>query len=130
MAMNLDELKWDENGLVTVVFQEVNSGEVLTLAYMNRQALEKSLETGLVHVFRRRRGKVMMKGEVSGRRQKIREILLDCDADVLVMKVEQAGEAACHEGYRSCFYRKLKDGKWEVIGERLFDPKEVYGKES
>ncbi|NIM06351.1 MAG: phosphoribosyl-AMP cyclohydrolase [Armatimonadetes bacterium] len=128
--MNPAELKWNEKGLLAVIFQEVNTGEVLTLAYMNREALQKSLETGFVHVFRRSHGRVMMKGETSGRRQRIREILLDCDADALVMKIEQIKEAACHEGFRSCFYRRLKDGEWEVIGERLFDPKAVYDKTS
>jgi phosphoribosyl-AMP cyclohydrolase len=121
-------LKWNDKGLISVIFQEVNTGEVLTLAYMNKAALEKSLETGLVHVFRRSRGKIMMKGETSGRRQVIKEVLLDCDADALVMKVEQLKDAACHEGYRSCFYRHLKDGEWLIEGAPLFDPKEVYGK--
>jgi phosphoribosyl-AMP cyclohydrolase len=125
--MDWDALKWDASGLVAAIFQEMN-GDVLTLAYMNREALEKSLETGFVHVYRRRKGQVMMKGETSGRRQKIREVCLDCDGDALLLKVEQAGEAACHEGFRSCFYRRLQDGGWRKMGERLFDPKEVYGK--
>ena len=125
--MDLSALKWDDKGLIAVIFQEVN-GDVLTLAFMNREALEKSLETGFVHVYRRRKGQVMMKGETSGRRQQIREVCLDCDGDALLMKVEQAGEAACHEGFRSCFYRRLEDGQWQEIGQRLFDPKEVYGK--
>jgi phosphoribosyl-AMP cyclohydrolase len=126
--MDIEQLKWDKNGLVTVVFQAADTKEVLTLAYMNKEALQKSLETGFVHVYRRGHGKVMMKGETSGRRQKIIEVCLDCDGDALVMKVEQAGDAACHEGFRSCFYRRLEGGEWKVIGERLFDPKEVYGK--
>jgi phosphoribosyl-AMP cyclohydrolase len=125
--MDLTALKWDASGLIAVIFQEMN-GEVLTLAFMNREALEKSLETGFVHVYRRRKGQVMMKGETSGRRQQIREVCLDCDGDALLMKVAQAGEAACHEGFRSCFYRRLEDGQWREMGERLFDPKEVYGK--
>jgi len=125
--MDLNALKWDAAGRLAVIFQEMN-GDVLTLAYMNREALEKSLETGFVHVYRRRKGQVMMKGETSGRRQKIREICLDCDGDALLMKVEQAGEAACHEGFRSCFYRRLEDGQWRETAARLFDPKEVYGK--
>jgi phosphoribosyl-AMP cyclohydrolase len=72
----------------------------------------------------------MMKGETSGRRQQIREVCLDCDGDALLMKVEQAGDAACHEGFRSCFYRCLENGQWQEIEQRLFDPKEVYGKKS
>jgi phosphoribosyl-AMP cyclohydrolase len=126
--MNIDQLKWDEKGLITVVFQAAETGEVLTLAYMNKEALQKSMETGLVHVYRRSHGKVMLKGETSGRRQKIQEICLDCDGDALVMKIEQVGDAACHEGFRSCFYRRLDNDEWKVIGEPLFDPKEVYGK--
>ncbi len=125
----LEGLKWDEQGLVTVIFQEAATGEVLTLAYMNQEALEKSLESGFAHVYRRRHGKVMMKGETSGRRQRIVEVRLDCDGDALVMKVEQAGGAACHEGFRTCFYRKLENGEWKVEGERVFDPKTVYGKQ-
>jgi phosphoribosyl-AMP cyclohydrolase len=123
-----DQIKWDEKGLVSVIFQDAASGEVLTLAYMNREALEKSLETGFVHVFRRSHGKIMMKGETSGNRQPIHDVLLDCDGDALVVKIDQIGDAACHEGYRSCFYRKLENEEWTVQGERLFDPAEVYGK--
>jgi len=125
--IDLEDLNWDEKGLLAVVFQEASSGEVLTLAYMNREALEKSLESGFVHVFRRRRGKVMKKGETSGRCQRILEVWLDCDGDALLMKVEQVGEAACHEGFRTCFYRRLEKGEWEVAGERVFSPQEVYG---
>jgi len=127
--MDLSALKWDDKGLIAVIFQEMN-GDVLTLAFMNREALEKSLDTGFVHVYRRRKGQVMMKGETSGRRQQIREVCLDCDGDALLMKVEQAGDAACHEGFRSCFYRCLENGQWQEIEQRLFDPKEVYGKKS
>jgi len=100
---------------------------VLTLAYMNREALQRTLDTGKVYVFRRSHGRVMMKGETSGNVQLVKEILVDCDADAIVMKVEQIG-GACHEGYRSCFYRRLADGRLEVVGERVFDPKEVYGR--
>ncbi len=124
--MDLDSLKWDDNGLVAVVFQDEDTGEVLTLAYMNREALQRTLDTGKVHVFRRSHGRVMMKGETSGNYQLVKEILVDCDADALVMKIEQIGGAACHEGYRSCFYRRLAGDEFEVLGERLFDPKEVY----
>jgi phosphoribosyl-AMP cyclohydrolase len=126
--MDPAKLKWDDKGLISVIFQEVNTGEVLTLAYMNKEALEISLETGFVHVFRRSRGKIMMKGETSGRRQVIKEVLLDCDADALVMKVEQLKEAACAEGFRTCFHRRLVNGEWLIEGAPLFDPKEVYGK--
>ena len=126
--MNLDTLKWDDKGLISVIFQDWQTGEVLTLAYMNREALERTIETGKVHVFRRSRGKVMAKGEQSGRFQIVKEILLDCDADALVMKIEQVGGSACHEGYPSCFFRRAVGETLEVFQERVFDPKEVYGK--
>jgi len=125
--MDLDSLKWDDKGFISIVFQDHETGEVLTLGYMNREALQVTLDTGKVHVFRRSRGKVMMKGETSGNVQLVKEILLDCDADALVMKVEQVGGAACHEGYRSCFFRKVSGEALEIMGERVFDPKEVYG---
>jgi phosphoribosyl-AMP cyclohydrolase len=126
--MDYSALKWDPTGLLAAIFQDAASGEVLTLAYMNREALQKTLDTGLVHVFRRSHGKVMMKGEQSGRRQVVKEICSDCDQDALVIKVEQIGGAACHTGRRTCFYRRLEGGEWHDTCEPLFDPKEVYGK--
>ncbi len=126
--MDFDFIKWDEKGLVSVIFQDYATGEVLVLGYMNREALQKTLETGKAHLFRRSRGRVMMKGETSGNVQLVKELLVDCDGDAIVLKIEQIGGAACHEGYRSCFFRKLVNGKLQVIGERVFDPKEVYGK--
>ncbi len=128
-TMKLPGLKYDDKGLVTAVFQDAVTGEVLTLAYMNEEALRRTLETGFAHVFRRSHGKVMMKGETSGCRQVVKEVLVDCDADALVIKIEQIGGAACHEGYHSCFFRRLAGEELEVVGERLFDPKEVYGKQ-
>lgn len=125
--MDLDALKWDDKGLISVVFQDYESGEVLTLAYMNREALERTLDTGRVHVFRRSHGRVMMKGETSGNVQRVKETWVDCDADALVMKIEQVGGAACHEGYRSCFFRKVEGEALTVAAERVFDPQEVYG---
>lgn len=125
--MDLDSLKWDARDLISVIFQDHQSGEVLVLAYMNREALQKTLETGKVHLFRRGQGRVMMKGETSGRSQLVKEVWVDCDGDALVMKIEQIGGAACHTGYRACFHRKLEEGKLVVVGEPLFDPREVYG---
>ena len=125
--MDLDSLKWDDAGLISVIFQDHETAEVLTLGYMNRDALQRTLETGKAHLFRRSHGRVMMKGETSGNYQIVREILLDCDADALVMKVKQIGGAACHEGYRSCFHRKVSGDQLEIVDERVFDPKEVYG---
>jgi phosphoribosyl-AMP cyclohydrolase len=125
--MDLETLKWDEKGLVSVVFQDHQTGEVLTLGYMNREALARTLETKRVHVYRRSHGRVMEKGERSGNYQLVKQVWVDCDADALVMKIEQMGGAACHTGHRSCFYRKLEGGELVTVGERVFDPKEVYG---
>ena len=125
--MDFDALKWDDRGLISVIFQDHETGEVLVLGYMNREALQLTLDTGKAHLFRRSRGKIMMKGETSGNVQLVKEVWVDCDADAIVLKIEQIGGAACHEGYRSCFYRKLAGDDLEVVGERVFDPKEVYG---
>ena len=127
MTLNPELLKWDEKSLLSVIFQDHLTGEVLTLAYMNPEALEKTLETGKVHVFRRSHGKVMVKGETSGNFQLVQEVLVDCDGDALVIKVDQTGGAACHEGYVSCFFRRLEEDELEIFGERVFDPQEVYG---
>ena len=126
--VDLESLKWDEAGQISVIFQDHESGEVLTLAHMNREALQRTLDTGRVHVFRRSHGRVMAKGETSGRYQEVKEIWLDCDSDALVMKIEQIGDAACHTGHRSCFHRKLAGERWATVGEPLFDPREVYRK--
>jgi phosphoribosyl-AMP cyclohydrolase len=125
--VDLDVLTWDDQGLVSVIFQDHQTGEVLTLAYMNQEALARTLETGKVHVFRRSHGRVMAKGETSGRYQMVKDVYVDCDADALVIKIEQIGGAACHTGYRSCFHRKLEGDDLVTIGERIFDPKKVYG---
>ena len=125
--MFYDDLKYDQNGLVCGVFQDWQTGEVLTIAWLNRDAVKISFETKRAHVFRRSKGKLMMKGETSGNVQIIHEIIADCDRDALVFRVEQVGGAACHKGYRSCFFeRVLEDGSLEAQGEPLFDPKEVY----
>lgn len=123
----LDELKFDANGLITVVIQDAQTGRVLTVAYMNRDAVRLTFETGKTWFWRRSHQKLMMKGERSGRVQLVREILVDCDADALVIKVEQVGGAACHEGYPSCFFRQVtQDGDLEVFQQRVFDPNGVY----
>jgi phosphoribosyl-AMP cyclohydrolase len=128
VALDIESLKWDDKGLISVIFQDHATGEVLVLGYMNREALEKTLATGRVHLFRRSHGKVMIKGETSGHYQFVKEVLLDCDADALVMKIEQIGGAACHKGYPSCFFRRLVGDEWVVFEEPVFDPKEVYGR--
>ncbi len=119
-------LKFDEKGLVTAVMQDADNGEVLMVAFMNAEALAKTLETGLAHFWSRSRGKLWLKGESSGHVQKVKEVRVDCDADAVLLKIEQKG-GACHTGYRSCFYRRLKeDGGYETAGEKVFDPDKVY----
>ena len=126
--MWIDNLKYDEKGLVCGVFQDFQTNEVLTIAWLNKEAIELMWETKRGTVFRRSKGKVMMKGEVSGNVQIVHEILVDCDKDALVIKVEQIGGAACHKGYRSCFFDLVtEDGELETQGEPLFDPQKVYG---
>ncbi len=115
-------------GLVPVIAQDWASGEVLMLAYMNREAWEKTLETGKVHYWSRSRQKLWLKGETSGHVQIVKELYVDCDADTILVKVEQLGGAACHTGHRSCFFRRVEGDKLIATGERLFDPEEVYGK--
>lgn len=119
-----------KNELVPVIAQDEASGVVLMLAYMNEEAFRETLATRRVCYFSRSRKKLWRKGEESGNVQEVRAIYYDCDADTLLVKVNQIGGAACHEGYQSCFFRKLSpDGKsFEVIGERLFDPAQVYKK--
>ena len=117
-------------GLVPVITQDWQTGEVLMLAYMNEEAWEKTLATGKVHYFSRSRQKIWLKGESSGHVQVVKEIYLDCDLDTVLIKIEQLGGAACHKGYRSCFYRRLKDGELEIVGEKIFDPEVVYGKKT
>ena len=117
----LDNLKL-ENGLVVAIAQDYRTGEVLMCAYMNLEAVEETVKTGIAHYWSRSRKKLWKKGESSGHTQKVHEILVDCDADALLLKVEQVG-GACHMGYRSCFYRRA-DG--EIVGKKLFDPDKVY----
>jgi len=113
-------------GLVPVVVQDDETGEVLMVAYMNREAWLKTIETGKATFWSRSRQSLWLKGETSGNVQMVREIRIDCDADTILLKVEQLGGAACHTGNRSCFYRKLTDGDFVTVGERIFDPKDVY----
>lgn len=121
------ELDFDRlGGLVPVVVQDYVSGEVLMLAFMNRQAWEETLRTRQATYWSRSRGKLWVKGESSGNRQEVKEIYVDCDKDSVLLKVVQKG-GACHTGYRSCFYRRLEGGGLEVVGERAFDPEQVYG---
>jgi len=116
-----------QDGLVPVIAQDFKTGEVLMLAFMNRETWELTLKTGVVHYWSRSRKKVWKKGESSGNVQEVKEIRVDCDNDTLLVKVNQIGKAACHEGYRSCFFRVIKNGDAVVDGERIFNPDEVYG---
>ncbi len=115
------------DGLLPAIVQDHASREVLMLAYINELAWEKTLETGKAHFWSRSRNALWLKGETSGHVQLVREILVDCDRDTVVFLVEQLGGAACHKGYRSCFFRRMAEGSLEVVGERVFDPEQVYG---
>ncbi len=122
------EIDFDKSGgLIPVIAQDYASGKVLMLAYMNRETWELTLKTGIVHYWSRSRNKVWKKGESSGNVQEVREIRIDCDNDTVLIMVNQIGTAACHEGYESCFYRVVREGRLVVDGERIFDPEKVYG---
>lgn len=128
--MWLNKVKWDEHGLVPVIAQEVGSNDVLMFAWMNRDALAKTMETGEAVYWSRSRKKLWHKGEESGHIQKVHEIRLDCDEDVVLLKVEQAGNIACHTGRHSCFFRQLKTtakgADWQEVDPVLKDPERIY----
>ena len=122
----LEKIKFNDKGLIPAIIQDEKSKEVLTLCYMNQDALIKTLEEGKVYVFRRSKGRLMLKGETSGCIQTVRSLYIDCEGNSLLFTVDQE-RAACHEGYFTCYFRRLKkDGTFEVIGERIFDPCKVY----
>ncbi|MFQ6050163.1 MAG: phosphoribosyl-AMP cyclohydrolase [Candidatus Hydrothermarchaeota archaeon] len=121
----LNEVDFKRNGLIIAVIQDISDKEVLMVGFMNKEALEKTLKKNEVYLYSTSRKKIWKKGETSGHIQVPKEIRLDCDGDAILIKVEQV-TGACHEGYRSCFFRKLRDGVWEVVEERIFDPKTVY----
>jgi phosphoribosyl-AMP cyclohydrolase len=124
----LDEVPWNGDGLIAVVAQDVKSGKVLTVAWMNRDALQKTAETSEAVYWSRSRNRLWRKGEESGYVQKVREVRIDCDADAILLKVEQVGGIACHTGRESCFFRKLENGKWVTVDPVLKDPKLIYKK--
>lgn len=127
MSMDwLDAVRWDADGLVPVIAQEAGSGRVLMFAFMNREALRLTAETGEAVYWSRSRKRLWHKGEESGHVQKVREIRLDCDEDVILISVEQVGGIACHTGRHDCFFRKLADGQWVVDQPVLKDPREIY----
>jgi phosphoribosyl-AMP cyclohydrolase len=115
-------------GLVPAIAQDAASGEVLMLAWMNREAYEETLKTRRACYFSRSRNRLWRKGEESGHVQEVREILIDCDADTILLKVKQIGDAACHEGYKSCFFRRVEGDGLQTVGQRVFDPAKVYKK--
>ena len=124
----VSQLRFDDKGLITAVAQDYRTGEILMLAHMNEESFRKTVETGEAVYWSRSRKKLWHKGEESGNVQKIRELLIDCDGDAIVMKIDQVGDAACHTGNRSCFYRKLDNGTLIDVGVRIFDPDKVYKK--
>ena len=124
----LSAIKFDVKGLVPAIVQDNDTGEVLMLAYMNQEAVRKTLETGKVHFWSRSRGKLWLKGETSGNFIYLKELWIDCDGDALLVKSTPVS-GVCHTGYYSCFYRKNEEGGWKIKGERIFNPEEVYGKQ-
>ncbi len=124
MAIEIDFGK--QGGIVPVIAQDAETGEVLMLAYMNREAFEVTVRTGQACYYSRSRGRLWRKGEESGYVQEVQSIYVDCDSDTLLVKVRQIGGAACHQGYKSCFFRQIVNGQLRVVAQRVFDPKEVY----
>jgi phosphoribosyl-AMP cyclohydrolase len=124
----LDEVPWDQHGLIAAVAQDSTTGRVLTVAWMNREALKQTVEAGEAVYWSRSRNSLWRKGEQSGHVQKIVELRLDCDADAVLLKVEQAGGIACHTGRESCFFRKLEEGRWVSSDPVLKDPALIYTK--
>ncbi len=122
----LEKVSFNKEGLLPVIVQDIDGGEVLMMAWMDREALRKTIDSGKAYFWSRSRKKLWLKGESSGHYQLVREMWIDCDEDTLLIKVEQI-KAACHKGYKSCFFRKVnKEGKIELIGEKVFEPGEVY----
>ena len=117
-----------KDGLLPVITQDYETNEVLMLAYINKEAFQHTLDTRKAHYWSRSRNKLWLKGESSGHIQEIHEILVDCDLDTVIYKVKQIGGAACHKGYRSCFYRAYEQTDLKIVGERIFDPADVYKK--
>ena len=124
----LNEVPWDKDGLVPVITQDFSSGRVLTLAWMNREALTLTADKGEAVYWSRSRRKLWRKGEESGHTQQIREIRVDCDSDAILLRVDQAGGIACHTGRESCFFRKLENGRWVATDPVLKDPAVIYKK--
>ena len=122
----LDEIKWNDAGLVPAIAQDAQTGENLMVAWMNRSALQETVETSKAVYWSRSRKKIWRKGEESGHQQLVKEVRLDCDADVIVLKIEQKGGIACHTGRQSCFYRVYNNGQWQAVDPVLKDPADIY----
>ncbi|WP_435103161.1 phosphoribosyl-AMP cyclohydrolase [Arhodomonas sp. AD133] len=123
----LDEVRFNDDGLVAAIAQDADDGRVLMMAWMNREALARTAELGEAVYYSRSRGRLWHKGESSGHVQRVRELRIDCDGDVVLLKVEQAGGIACHTGRRSCFYRRLDGGGWASADPVVRDPESIYG---
>jgi phosphoribosyl-AMP cyclohydrolase len=124
----LDTVKWDANGLVPAIAQDAATSKVLTLAWMNRESLARTVATGEAHYWSRSRRRLWKKGEESGHVQRVREVRLDCDEDVVLLEVEQTGGIACHTGRERCFFRRLEGRRWVEVEPVLRDPREIYKK--
>lgn len=128
MADWLDEVLWDERGLVPAIAQDATTGRVLMFAHMNRESLQLTVATGEAHYWSRSRNRLWHKGEESGHVQRVQAIGLDCDGDVVLLEVEQTGGIACHTGRLSCFFRRLEGGRWVEVEPVLKDPRQIYGR--
>jgi len=124
----LDAVRWSADGLVAAIAQDSRSGKVLTLAWMNREALARTVDTGQAHYWSRSRARLWRKGEESGHVQTVREVRLDCDNDAILLLVDQAGGIACHTGRERCFFQRLEAGRWVAVEPVLEDPEAIYGK--
>ena len=122
----LDAIRWTEDGLVPAIAQDAGNGKLLMMAWMNREALQETVDSGYAVYWSRSRGKLWRKGEESGHQQLVKELRLDCDNDVILIKVEQQGGIACHTGRESCFYKRYEDGEWKSIEPVLKDPADIY----
>jgi phosphoribosyl-AMP cyclohydrolase len=122
----LDEVKWTDDGLVPAIAQDAETGKLLMMAWMNRDALQETVDSGFAVYWSRSRARLWRKGEESGHQQLVKELRLDCDNDVILIKVEQKGGIACHTGRESCFYKRYEDGQWQSVEPVLKDPKEIY----
>ena len=122
----LDEVQWDDKGLVPAIAQETGTGKILMVAWMNREALAETAATGRAVYWSRSRGRLWRKGEESGHVQTVRELRLDCDGDVVMLEVEQLGGIACHTGRHSCFFRRLENDEWRIVASVLKDPEAIY----